>query len=177
MTTRVLERTQDLPRPLEEIFAFHERPENLQELTPAFLDFRILTPSPVPMHVGSLIDYRIRLFGVPMRWTTRIAAYEPGASFVDEQLRGPYRLWHHTHLFTRLPGGGTRIVDRVAYDVGWGPLGDVAHALFVERALARIFQYRHERMRALFGGCASEAASPSPAQPGREARRGATESA
>lgn len=148
--THQLRRTQFIPKPVDEVFPFFAAPENLEALTPPFLGFRILTPSPIPMQVGTLIDYRISLFGVPLRWRTRIEAYEPGVSFVDVALRSPYRRWHHLHTFTPV-AGGTRMDDVVDYELPFGPLGTLTHALMVKRTLARIFDFRAEAVRGVFG--------------------------
>ncbi|MCS7176936.1 MAG: SRPBCC family protein [Candidatus Kapabacteria bacterium] len=146
-----LYREQWVPKPLEEVFPFFERPENLSLITPPQLGFRLLTPSPVPMHQGALIDYTIRLLGLPVRWTTYIAVYDPPHCFVDVQLRGPYSFWHHTHRF--IPeNGGTRLIDEVLYILPFGPLGRLLHAVWVARSLDFIFSYRRERIRAFFGG-------------------------
>jgi ligand-binding SRPBCC domain-containing protein len=136
-----------LPRPLEEVFPFFADAFNLQELTPPFLDFRVLTPGPLPMAVGTRIDYRLSLRGVPIRWQSEITAWEPPHRFVDEQRRGPYRAWIHEHRFTA-KDGGTVVEDDVRYGV---PGGRLAHALFVRRDVERIFAYREERLRARFG--------------------------
>jgi ligand-binding SRPBCC domain-containing protein len=146
----VLERVQFFPLPPEEVFPFFERPENLESITPSYLNFRILTPSPVPMHEGALIDYRLRLFGIPVRWRTRIASHEPGEGFVDEQVRGPYRRWVHRHRF-EASEGGTRVTDRVEYALPFGFLGGVAHALWVRRLLAAIFDHRAAVLAGLLG--------------------------
>lgn len=154
-----------VPRARDEVFAFFERAENLNELTPPWLNFRILTPTPIPMCAGALIDYRIGLKGVPMRWRTHIAAYEPPHRFIDEQVRGPYRVWHHEHTFEEIEigtvreGGGrgiaTVVTDRVHYELKWpvhnNGLGRLVRARMVAPDLQRIFTYRSERMRALFG--------------------------
>lgn len=146
-----LERTQVIPRPREEVFSFFEDATNLARITPPFLGFEILTPPPIRMSSGTLIDYRIRLFGAPLRWRTEIEVYEPAVRFVDRQLSGPYRVWRHTHVF-RDVAGGTEMVDEVDYAIGFGPLGDVAHGLFVKRTLARIFDYRARTVASLFAG-------------------------
>jgi hypothetical protein len=148
--TRLLRREQWVPRPPGEVFAFFSRPENLEELTPPLLRFQILTPSPVPMAEGALIDYRIRIFGIPTRWRTLIETYEPGVRFVDVQVKGPYALWRHEHLFEGREGG-TLITDRVEYHLPFGPLGTMAHALWIQRTLRHIFDYRQEAVAALFG--------------------------
>lgn len=143
-------RRQWVPAPLEVVFAFFDRPENLNEITPPSLHFRILTPSPVPMHQGALIDYSIRLMGIPMRWTSYIAVYEPPRCFVDVQLRGPYSFWHHTHRFQAV-NGGTEITDEVLYALPFGILGRVIHTLLVWRQLEYIFDYRSQRIQERFG--------------------------
>lgn len=146
----ILERTQFLPRPREEVFAFFEDAKNLEAITPSFLSFRVTTPSPIAMHEGTLIEYRLSLFGIPFGWKTRIDAYEPGVRFVDRQLEGPYRLWRHTHTFEDV-AGGTRMTDRVEYELPLGPLGSIAHALFVKRTVAKIFDHRAEVIGQRFG--------------------------
>lgn len=154
MNTHFLRRVQVIPRPRAEVFEFFEDATNLARITPPFLGFEILTPAPIRMAPGTLIDYRIRLFGAPLRWRTEIELYERGQRFVDRQLRGPYRLWHHTHTFRDVHGSGgssTEMVDEVKYAIGFGPFGEIAHSLFVERTLARIFDYRAEAITSIFG--------------------------
>ena len=146
-----LERQQFVPRPRDEVFAFFAEAQNLEMLTPAFLNFRILTPLPLDMRSGTLIDYQIRLGGVPMRWRTRIETFEAPVRFVDVQLAGPYRTWHHVHEFQDAPGG-TLVTDRVDYALPFGFLGALAHRLFVRRALKRIFDYRQQRLAEIFPG-------------------------
>ena len=131
-------------RPLGEVFAFFADAANLESITPAFLRFRILTPLPIEMRVGARIDYALSLFGVPLRWRTRIAAWEPGVRFVDEQESGPYALWRHTHDFEAEGERSTIVRDVVEYAVPFGVAGRVAHALLVRRALDRIFDHRRE---------------------------------
>jgi ligand-binding SRPBCC domain-containing protein len=149
--THVLEREQFIPRPLGEVFAFFADAGNLEAITPAFLNFRILTPRPIPIEAGSLIDYQIRLFGVPLQWRTRIEEFEPPRQFSDVQLRGPYKLWHHTHEFREVEGG-TLMTDRVQYQLYLGPIGWLAHALWVRRTLVRIFDYRRQTIERLLPG-------------------------
>lgn len=149
MKTWTLERQQWIRRPRDEVFEFFEDATNLARITPPFLGFRILTPPPIRMGEGTLIDYRISLFGVPLRWRTRIELYEPGVRFVDTQIRGPYRLWRHTHEFSDAPGG-TWMKDRVEYAIGWGPVGSLARALFVRRTLDRIFDFRRDAVASTF---------------------------
>lgn len=149
MASHVLTRTQLVPRPRDEVFAFFADAHNLEAITPAFLRFRITTEGPIAMAEGARIAYRLSLFGVPFGWRTRIEVWEPGIRFVDVQLAGPYRRWRHLHAFEDAPGG-TRMTDRVEYELPLGPLGAVAHALFVKRALARIFDHRGEAIAARF---------------------------
>ena len=145
----VLERVQTIPRPLGDVFRFFADAFILEAITPPFLRFRVVTPPPIVMAAGTLIDYRLRLFGVPFRWRTRIDRFEPEAGFVDVQVRGPYRLWHHTHAFEAL-GAGTQMRDRVRYALPLGPLGRLAHAAVVRRTLETIFDYRRDRISELF---------------------------
>ena len=113
--------------------------------------FRILTPGPIQISKGTLIQYKLSLRGLPIRWTTEIRLWEPPHQFVDVQLRGPYRLWHHTHRF-REENGGTRMQDLVRYSLPFGPLGRLVNALQVRRDVERIFDYRRERIAAMWTG-------------------------
>lgn len=140
-----LERVQHIPRPLEEVFAFFAEAQNLESLTPDSLRLRIVTPLPLLIQVGSLIDYRLQLFGMPFHWRTRIETFEPPRRFTDVQVVGPYRLWHHTHEFQQTLDG-TCMVDRVDYALPFAMLGTLAHALFVRRTLQQIFEYRAQRL-------------------------------
>ena len=144
-----LRREQWVARPVEEVFAFFSDARNLAELTPPWLRLRILTPG-VPLAEGTRIRYRIGLHGLPVGWTTEIRRWDPPHRFTDVQLRGPYRLWHHTHRF-EASGGGTRMTDIVRYRLPFGPLGRLIQALIVRRDLARIFDYRSQRIHQLFG--------------------------
>jgi ligand-binding SRPBCC domain-containing protein len=132
--------------PLEQTFAFFSDAANLERLTPQWLNFRILGPQSITMREGAEIDYRIVLYGVPIPWKTRIDVWEPGVRFIDRQVIGPYRWWHHEHRFEAVPGG-TRVVDHVEYvpRLRW-----ISEAI-VRRDVERIFGYRQERLRELFG--------------------------
>jgi len=134
----------------ETVFGYFSQPENLAELTPDWLRFRILTPSPASMREGALIDYRIGLGPVPTRWRTMITSFDPPYAFVDEQLLGPYSFWHHTHRFEEA-ADGTLLIDEIRYVLPYGLLGEVVHALAIRRQLARIFGYRHRRIAEKFG--------------------------
>lgn len=136
-----------LPRPLEEVFPFFADAANLETLTPPWVNFRILTELPIRMREGALIDYSIRVRGLPLRWQTRISAWEPPYRFVDEQVRGPYARWVHEHRF-REENGETICEDHVNY----APIGGaLMQRLFVGRDVERIFEYRQRRMAEIFG--------------------------
>jgi ligand-binding SRPBCC domain-containing protein len=135
-----------LARPRQEVFPFFADARNLERLTPSWLSFTVLTPDPIPMAVGTTIDYRLSWRGIPLRWRSEIAVWEPPHRFVDRQLRGPYRLWHHEHRFEE-KDGGTNVIDEVSYAV-WG--GALAVRLGVRRDIERIFAYRREQLAALF---------------------------
>ena len=144
-----LERTQVVPRTRDETFAFFADPWNLPASTPPWLRFQILE-APARLERGSLLRYWVRLFGVPLRWQTEITEWRPPRRFTDSQLRGPYRLWIHTHRFAPV-AGGTEIYDHVRYRVPGGPFAPLPHRLFVRRWLAAIFDYRARRLAELLG--------------------------
>jgi ligand-binding SRPBCC domain-containing protein len=141
----VLERSQLIARPVDRAFEFYADASNLEAITPPWLRFRVTTRHPIEMREGALIEYRLRLHGLPIRWLTRIEVWDPPRRFVDVQLRGPYRLWEHTHTFEPVEDAVV-IRDRVRYALPFGPLGALAHALFVRRDLRRIFDYRAEQL-------------------------------
>jgi len=143
----LIEREQRIERPGEEVFAFFGDPANLECLTPPWLNFRVLGCSTEAIEEGSLIDYQLRLHGIPIRWRSLISCWEPTARFVDEQIRGPYRSWHHTHTFEEVEGG-VLVGDRVRYGV-WG--GALVNLLLVRRELERIFDYRTQALAEVFG--------------------------
>lgn len=153
--THELSRTQVLDAPLANVFDFFGDAMNLEALTPAFLRFRILTAPPIEMKVGTRLDYELSLFGVKFLWRTRIVDWQPGARFVDEQESGPYALWRHTHTF-EARGNLTVMRDLVEYREPLGPLGAIAHAVFVRRTLERIFDYRREAIGRLLDGSGAD---------------------
>lgn len=138
-----------LPRPRPEVFAFFSDAHNLDELTPPWLHFRVLTPKPVEMRPGALIDYRIAYRWLPMRWRTEITVWEPPVRFVDTQRSGPYRRWVHEHTFEE-KDGGTLVRDTVEYAVPGWVLEPLVNAWVVGPDVRRIFAYREQRMRERF---------------------------
>ena len=145
-----LEQAQLISAPRAKVFRFFSNAFNLERLTPPFLNFKILTPAPIDIETNTIIDYRIKLFGIPMNWRTRILRFEPEEVFIDHQERGPYTLWHHTHTFEETEDG-TLMRDIVLYKIPFGPLGLLAHSLFVRRTLERIFRYRRDALAELMG--------------------------
>lgn len=140
----------EVPAPRDEVFAFFAAAENLQAITPPELGFTILTPGPIRIAEGTLIDYRLRLFGLPFSWQSRISRWEPPTLFQDEQLRGPYRRWVHTHTFADTPDGGTLVQDRVEYELPFWPLGELGYPI-VRLQLRRIFGFRRQYLERRFG--------------------------
>lgn len=144
MQVHFLERSQRVEIPVDLAFDFYADTHNLEPMTPPWLHFRLTSEEPVTMGAGALLDYTLKLHGVPIGWTTRIETWSPPTGFVDTQLKGPYALWEHTHVFEDDGEGATVIHDRVRYAIPFGPLGAIAHRLFVRRDLRRIFDYRAE---------------------------------
>jgi ligand-binding SRPBCC domain-containing protein len=139
-----------LPRPRDEVFAFFSDARNLQRITPAFVEFRVLTPDPIDMRAGAVIDYRLKLRGVPIRWRTKITAWEPPVRFEDVQLRGPYAEWIHTHTFEE-QDYGTLVRDAVRYRLrGPSVVTRAINALLVAPDTKRIFEFRHKALEAIF---------------------------
>ena len=143
------EKEQWLARPVEEVFSFFADARNLQVLTPPWLNFEILTPGAIEMRPGTLIDYRLRLRGIPMRWQSEITVWDPPRRFVDEQRRGPYRMWRHEHRFES-SAGRTLVQDQIRYAV---PGGWLINRLFVARDVEEIFSWRGEKLQDLFRDC------------------------
>lgn len=162
--THVLSRTQLVPAPLEEVFEFFSRPENLARITPNWLHFQIVGGGQLEMRQGLQIQYRIRPIGLPQRWVSSITVYDPPHRFVDEQVQGPYSYWRHLHEFEPASAGRgaprTRVHDRVEYRLPFGPLGLLAHAVLVRRQLEAIFDHRERVIVGLWGaeGSASDLA-------------------
>ncbi|MDZ7801442.1 MAG: SRPBCC family protein [Trueperaceae bacterium] len=145
-----LVRHQWVPHPPDTVFAFFSDAHNLERLTPTFLRLDIRTPQPIEMRSGTRIEYVMRLFGLPVRWRTRIDEWRPGEGFVDVQESGPYAYWRHAHRFEPVDGG-TRLVDEVEYTLPFGWLGRLAHALVVRHVLRRIFDFRAAAIQRQYG--------------------------
>ncbi len=149
---RQLFREQFIPGDPALIWDFFATPRNLDALTPPSLSFAVVGEIPTRMYAGQMIAYRIGILpGVTLRWLTEITHVTAGEFFVDEQRIGPYQIWHHEHRFVRRPDGrGVTMTDRITYDVGWGPPGDLAHALWIGRQLKLIFDYRAQKVAEIF---------------------------
>ena len=147
-----LERDIVLDADASRVWDFLATPLNLDELTPPDLDFKIVTDLPDKMYNGLLIEYEIAIpmFGTH-RWLTEIKHINDGVSFVDEQRVGPYKLWYHQHIIEPVPGQQTRMLDRVTYQLPFGPLGLLVHQIKVKQMLNEIFDYRTQRLYELYG--------------------------
>ena len=156
MAEHTLTRTLKIALPRQRVFEFFADAGNLERITPPELNFHILTPRPIEVRQGTLIDYKLRLRGLPMRWRTEISVWDPPSKFVDRQLSGPYRQWIHRHTFTELGPEETLIEDEVRYRLPMEPLGDAAHFI-VRRELAYIFDFRQKAVAQILGNV--EAAS------------------
>ena len=149
MKIHTLYKMQIVNRPLAEVFSFFQNPENLALITPPWLGFSILTPLPVVMKEGAVFEYSVRVMGLRTRWASLICDYQPPGTFVDEQLKGPYRYWRHTHTFAEVEGG-TRITDEIRYAMPFGILGEIVQRLMVKRQLETIFAYRAQVIAEMF---------------------------
>jgi ligand-binding SRPBCC domain-containing protein len=145
MAEHILTRELTLDLPREEVFAFFADAGNLERITPQSLNFQITTLEPIDISKGTLIDYRLRLYGIPIHWRTEISVWTPPFEFVDRQRRGPYAQWIHRHTFTELEKNKTLIQDEVRYRLPLEPLGDLAHVI-VRRQLDHIFDFRKRRV-------------------------------
>lgn len=146
MKCYTLKRRQVIARPLQEVFSFFAQPENLAKITPDTVGFHMLTPLPIVMQSGIVLDYTIRVLGIPVRWTTLITAYDPPHRFCDVAIRGPYSFWHHTHTFEETDEG-TLMTDEVRYALPFGIAGRIVHRLWVKRQLDHIFDFRARVIR------------------------------
>jgi uncharacterized protein len=156
MRFQTLRREQWVPRPIGEVFAFFSDAHNLAEITPPWMSFRILSPAGIQIHAGTELRYRLRIHGLPVSWTTEIRVWDPPYRFTDTQRKGPYQLWHHTHVFTP-DRGGTKMTDVVRYRLPLGAMGRLVSRFFVSRDVEKIFDYRRQRIEQLFGGRAGQA--------------------
>lgn len=155
--TYILHREQWIARPVDEVFAFFADAHNLEVITPPWLGFKILSMSTDSIEEGTTIRYRLRLHGIPVYWRTDISEWSPPHRFVDEQTKGPYKLWRHTHRI-EAHGGRTKMIDEVQYSLPFGVLGRIVHAVKVRRDVSRIFDYRRQQIDALFGQSEENAA-------------------
>jgi ligand-binding SRPBCC domain-containing protein len=150
MKPHILETVTIINKPLDVVFDFFSKAENLNALTPPELEFKILTPSPIKMFPGTLIDYKIKLNGIPFKWRTKISTWNPPYQFIDEQIKGPYVRWHHTHTFRDLGDGRTEMIDRVEFlSPGW-ILEPIINSLIVEKRVHQIFKFREQKLNEIF---------------------------
>jgi ligand-binding SRPBCC domain-containing protein len=151
MSIHKLTRAQTIHATEQECWAFFSNPQNLSKITPPSLDFRVKSELPREIHAGLMIEYQVRpLLGIPVTWLTEITHVEAGRYFVDEQRVGPYRMWHHEHVFHPMGDGRIEICDTVYYVMPYGWLGDLAHELVVKRELRKIFAFREKTVREMF---------------------------
>lgn len=151
----LLETRQKLPISLEEAWEFFSSPNNLSLITPEYLGFT-MSHSEESMYAGQILTYKLRPFlHIPIEWVTEITHVEKPYYFVDEQRKGPYKLWHHEHHFTAIEGG-VEMVDKMSYLLPYGPIGHLLHQLKVKKDLERIFSYRKEKLDSLFGKFATD---------------------
>ena len=148
--TYIVHFEQQVPRGLTEVFAFFSRAENLEAITPPWLNFKIRAVAPQPVQKGTIISYSLRVHGIPLRWTSEIVEWEPPHRFVDVQLSGPYKLWRHEHRFESRDGG-TVISDTVVLALPLGVLGRLAYKIKVQSDVQKIFAFREGKIRSIFG--------------------------
>ena len=146
-----LKREQFVKHSRDEVFEFFGKADNLERITPSSLGFNLLTPAPIRMHTGTLIDYTVKPMGFPIRWRTMITEFDPPNGFTDEQLKGPYSFWHHKHTF-KDEDNGTLITDEVRYVIPFGIFGRFAYLLFIRRQLKKIFDFREKAVAEIFNG-------------------------
>ena len=150
MTIHKLERSQIVPISIGEAFEFFSTPRNLERLTPDIVHFQFLKAPPAKVSPGTILEYRLRIYGVPVKWRTRIESVESPFRFIDVQEKGPYARWRHTHSFREVDSGHTEIRDQVEFAMPLGPLGEVAYRILVARSLRQIFDYREAALLQLF---------------------------
>ena len=146
MKVYTLKREQVISKNILDVFDFFSRAENLATITPPKMKFKILTPTPIEMKEGALIDYTVRVLGIPIRWRTLITKYQPPDIFIDQQLKGPYSLWHHTHTFEKISQNETLIKDIVVYTIPFGFIGRIVHFLYIKKDLDKIFNFRKDKI-------------------------------
>ena len=150
MKLYTFKKEQKISKSIIDVFDFFSKPENLSVITPNKMDFRILTPSPIEMKEGTLIDYTVKIMSFPIRWRTLITKYDPPNMFIDQQLKGPYSMWHHTHLFEKINDNETLIKDVILYAVPFSFIGSITHSLYIKRDLEKIFDYRSQEIKRIF---------------------------
>ena len=150
MKLYTFKKEQKISKSIIDVFDFFSKPENLSVITPNKMDFKILTPSPIEMKEGTLIDYTVKIMSFPIRWRTLITKYDPPNMFIDQQLKGPYSMWHHTHLFEKTNDNETLIKDVILYAVPFSFIGSITHSLYIKRDLENIFDYRSQEIKRIF---------------------------
>ena len=140
---------QFVPSDLDTVFEFFSRPENLEKITPSSMGFNIITPTPIDMKEGTIIDYTVKIKGVPMRWRTMITSYKKNEYFVDEQLKGPYSYWHHKHTFKEVEGG-VLIIDEITYALPIQAFRLIVHPVLIKPQLNQIFNFRFQTIKDKF---------------------------
>ncbi len=149
MKTYIFRTEQFIDKPVETVFEYFSKADNLDNVTPSHLRFQILTPLPIDMKLGTRIQYRLRLYGIPIRWDTEITDWEPPFRFVDTQVKGPYKKWVHEHRFLK-KDGGTKMIDTVEYAVPGYIFAPLIHSWFVRPDIKKIFQFRETRFKQIF---------------------------
>lgn len=150
MKLYTLKKEQIVLKNISTVFDFFSKPENLSVITPPAMKFKILTPSPIDMKEGALIDYTVSIMFIPIRWRTLITKFSPPNLFIDQQIKGPYSMWHHTHIFEKISEDETLIKDKVVYGVPFGIIGRLVHYLYIKRDLKKIFTYRKNKIEQIF---------------------------
>ena len=141
--------------PIEEVFHYFSNPSNLQKITPKYLNFKIKNQPPFKMNKGQLFEYQLVVRGIPINWTSLISSYDPPYSFIDEQIKGPYSSWHHTHTFKE-ENGGTAIIDEVKYTLPLGFIGKIINSIWVKKDLDAIFKYRQKIIERTLKGISND---------------------